>query len=213
MLNFGSPELQAKVVPEVLSGKKNICLAITEAFAGSDVSGLQTVATKDGDDWIITGTKKYAPMPFLHPVSNRLLDVANAVHRWITNGTFADYFTVGCKTDTGFTVILVPRSYELSTKPIKTSYSSTAGTAYVTLEKVRVPIANTLGQEGKGMSVMLSNFNHERWMIMAMSLAAQRVVLEECLKYVEWLFRLLASSGSYLLIICVCADTGGSRSE
>lgn len=58
VLNFGSPELQATVVPEVLSGKKYICLAITEAFAGSDVAGLQTMAVRDGDHWVITGTKK-----------------------------------------------------------------------------------------------------------------------------------------------------------
>ena len=59
VLNFGSPELQAKVVPEVLDGKKFICLAISEAFAGSDVGGLQTYAERDGDEWVITGTKKY----------------------------------------------------------------------------------------------------------------------------------------------------------
>ena len=76
MLNFGSPELQAKVVPEVLDGKKFICLAISEAFAGSDVGGLQTYAEREGDEWVITGTKK-----------------------WITNGVFADYFTVAARTD------------------------------------------------------------------------------------------------------------------
>jgi alkylation response protein AidB-like acyl-CoA dehydrogenase len=60
VLNFASPEVQAKVVPEVLQGKKLICLAISEAFAGSDVSGLQTTAEKssDGMYWIINGTKK-----------------------------------------------------------------------------------------------------------------------------------------------------------
>ena len=47
------------MVPEVLSGKKFIALAVSEAFAGSDVSGLQTTAIRDGNDWIITGTKKY----------------------------------------------------------------------------------------------------------------------------------------------------------
>jgi alkylation response protein AidB-like acyl-CoA dehydrogenase len=103
-------------------------------------------------------------------------------NRWITNGTFADYFTVGCKTEGGYTVILVPRSDELSTKPIKTAYSATAGTAFVTFDKVRVPLSNTLGKEGKGMSVILSNFNHERWMILSMSLSTQRLILEECLK-------------------------------
>jgi alkylation response protein AidB-like acyl-CoA dehydrogenase len=58
VLKFGSPELQANVVPDVLSGKKYIALAISEAFAGSDVSGLQTTAVKDGNEWVITGTKK-----------------------------------------------------------------------------------------------------------------------------------------------------------
>lgn len=66
VLNFGSPEIKARVIPDVLSGQKLICLAISEAFAGSDVSGLKTTATKteDGKHWIINGTKK-----------------------WITNGT------------------------------------------------------------------------------------------------------------------------------
>jgi len=60
VLNFGSDEIKAQVVPEVLAGKKFICLAISEAFAGSDVGGLQTTAVRDGDYWVISGTKKYA---------------------------------------------------------------------------------------------------------------------------------------------------------
>ncbi|OBZ71855.1 putative medium-chain specific acyl-CoA dehydrogenase, mitochondrial [Grifola frondosa] len=162
VLNFGSPELQAKVVSEVLSGKKFICLAISEAFAGSDVSGMQTTAVRDGDEWVINGTKK-----------------------WITNGTFADYFTVACKTGNGYTVVLVPRSDAVSTKAIKTAYSSTAGTAYVTFDNARVPVGNTLGTVGKGMQVILSNFNHERWMIVCTSLSAQRKIVEESLKWVN----------------------------
>jgi alkylation response protein AidB-like acyl-CoA dehydrogenase len=58
ILNYGSPELQAAVLPDILSGKKFVALAISEAFAGSDVSGLQTTAIKDGDQWVVTGTKK-----------------------------------------------------------------------------------------------------------------------------------------------------------
>ena len=66
VMNFARPELRDRVVEEVLSGKKFICLAVSEAFAGSDVSGIQTTATKteDGKFWIVNGTKK-----------------------WITNGT------------------------------------------------------------------------------------------------------------------------------
>ncbi len=57
VLNFGSEELKAKVLPEVFSGKKFICLAISEAQAGSDVMGLQTTAVKseDGKEWIVNG--------------------------------------------------------------------------------------------------------------------------------------------------------------
>ena len=57
VLNFGSEELKARIVPDVLEGKKFICLAISEAHAGSDVMGLQTTAVKseDGKEWIING--------------------------------------------------------------------------------------------------------------------------------------------------------------
>jgi hypothetical protein len=58
VLNYGSPEVQALVVSDVLQAKKFICLAITEAFAGSDVSGIQTTARKEGNQWVINGTKK-----------------------------------------------------------------------------------------------------------------------------------------------------------
>ena len=55
----------------------------------------------------------------------------------------------------GFTVILVERGEGVETKPIKTAYSSAAGTAYVTFDKVKVPVENTLGEEGGGIFVML----------------------------------------------------------
>jgi alkylation response protein AidB-like acyl-CoA dehydrogenase len=160
LLNYGTKEIQDKYLPEVFAGKKFIALAISEAFAGSDVSGLQTTAVRDGDYWVINGTKK-----------------------WITNGTFADYFTTGCRTENGFTCILIPRGEGVETKAIKTAYSATAGTAYVTFDNVRVPVSNTLGPVGKGMEVILSNFNHERWLIMAMAVGSQRFIVEECMKW------------------------------
>lgn len=164
VLNFGSEEMQARVVPDVLSGKKTICLAISEAQAGSDVMGLQTTATKtpDGKFYVINGAKK-----------------------WITNGMYADYFTTGCRTEDGFTVILVERGEGVETKPIKTSYSPSAGTAYVTFDNVKVPVENVLGEEGGGIFVMLSNFNHERWVMCCSSARSQRSIVEECLKWVN----------------------------
>ncbi|KAF7327904.1 Acyl-CoA dehydrogenase [Mycena kentingensis (nom. inval.)] len=162
VLNFGSEELKARIVPEVFQGKKFISLAISEAHAGSDVMGLQTTAVKseDGKEWIINGTKK-----------------------WITNGHFSDYFTVGCKTEDGFTVILVERGPGVETKSIKTSYSPSAGTAYITFDNARAPVGNTLGEEGGGIFVMLSNFNHERWVMCCGSARSQRAIIEECLKW------------------------------
>ncbi len=78
VLQFANNEAwKNKIAAEVFSGKKKICLAITEAFAGSDVAGLRTTAekTKDGKHYIVNGTKK-----------------------WITNGIFSDYFVTGVKT-------------------------------------------------------------------------------------------------------------------
>ncbi|KIM24952.1 hypothetical protein M408DRAFT_331433 [Serendipita vermifera MAFF 305830] len=164
VMNFGNDELKKKVMPEVLSAKKFICLAVTEAFAGSDVAGLKTTAvkTEDGKHWIVNGTKK-----------------------WITNGHFADYFTTPCKTDGGLTAIMIERGPGVETSPIKTSYSSTAGTAYVTFDNVKVPVENTLGPEDAGLLVILSNFNHERWVMLCASARSQRLVVEECLKWVN----------------------------
>ncbi|KAF8629594.1 hypothetical protein AX15_003340 [Amanita polypyramis BW_CC] len=160
VLNFGSAEMKARMIPEIFDGKKYIALAVSEPFAGSDVSGLQTTAVRDGDYWIINGTKK-----------------------WITNGSFADYFTTACKTKAGYAAILIPRGPGVETKLIGTAYSSAAGTAYVTFDNVRVPVSNTIGPDGAGMSIILSNFNHERWMVTGTSLSAQRQIVEESLKW------------------------------
>ena len=58
---------------------------------------------------------------------------------------------------------MIERGEGVETKQIKTSYSTTAGTAYVTFDNVKVPTKHLLGEEHKGMNVILSNFNHERW--------------------------------------------------
>ncbi|KAH7101922.1 acyl-CoA dehydrogenase NM domain-like protein [Auriculariales sp. MPI-PUGE-AT-0066] len=162
VLNFGSPELQQRIVPDILKGKKFISLAISEAYAGSDVAGLKTTAVKseDGKFWIVNGHKK-----------------------WITNGTFSDYFTTGVRTDGGLTVLLIERVEGVETKQIKTSYSTAAGTAYITFDNVKVPVENTLGEVNDGLRVILSNFNHERWVMCCASARSQRSIVEECITW------------------------------
>ncbi|KAG5652331.1 hypothetical protein H0H81_005399 [Sphagnurus paluster] len=141
--NFAKPAVREKILSEVLRGEKLVCLAISEAFAGSDVAGTRTFAKKsdDGKYWTVTGTKK-----------------------WITNGHFADYFITGCRTEKGMVVLLIERGEGIETKHINTSYGPASGTAFVTFDQVKVPVEHTLGpDDGNGLAVILSNFNHERW--------------------------------------------------
>jgi alkylation response protein AidB-like acyl-CoA dehydrogenase len=115
VLQFANDEAwKKKIADEVFSGKKKICLAITEAFAGSDVAGIRTTATKtpDGKHYIVNGTKK-----------------------WITNGVFCDYFVTGVRTDKGLSVVLIERQEGVETNAIKTSYSAAAGTTFITFDK------------------------------------------------------------------------------
>ena len=86
VLNFGSDEIKAKVVPDVLDGKKFICLAISEAQAGSDVMGLQTTAVKseDGKSWIINGESFNMT---LYPIILSTCWGGKGSKKWITNGT------------------------------------------------------------------------------------------------------------------------------
>ncbi|CEJ91635.1 Putative Acyl-dehydrogenase family protein [[Torrubiella] hemipterigena] len=163
VLNFAHDQAwKKKIADEVFSGKKKLCLAITEAFAGSDVAGLRTTAVKtpDGKHYIVNGTKK-----------------------WITNGVFCDYFVTGVNTGKGLSVLLIERGEGVETKAIKTSYSPAAGTAYITFDNVKVPVENLLGQENKGIHVILSNFNHERWMMACGSIRGARMIVEESLKW------------------------------
>lgn len=99
---------------------------------------------------------------------------------------FADYFVTGCKTPKGFSVILIPRECEdgsIETKRIKTSYSTAAATAYIEFDNVKVPANYLLGKEDQGFIVIMSNFNHERWVMSAAVIRWCRTIVEECLKW------------------------------
>ncbi|XRB11950.1 Acyl-CoA dehydrogenase [Pseudoscourfieldia marina] len=163
---FGTDALRRKVLPEVLSGKKKICLAISEAGAGSDVAniGCKAELSEDGRHFVVTGAKK-----------------------WITNGMFADYFTTAVRTSGpgmgGITLLLIERSEGVSTRLIKSMYSSSAGTAYVLFDHVRVPVENVLGKVGQGFKCIMFNFNHERWVMCATIVAYSRVLLDEAMRW------------------------------
>ncbi|CAL1160052.1 unnamed protein product, partial [Cladocopium goreaui] len=141
-------------------------LSITEAFAGSDVAGLRTTAVLDstGENYIVNGTKK-----------------------WITGGMYADWFVTAVRTGKqgagGISMMLIPRSDAVQTKIMKSKYSSAAGTAYVTYENCIVPKKYLIGTENKGFQIIMSNFNHERWMITGVCIARARICTEETFKW------------------------------
>jgi alkylation response protein AidB-like acyl-CoA dehydrogenase len=114
---------------------------------------------------------------------NLSLQHPKGTKKWITNGTFCDYFVTAVKTKKGFSVLLIERQEGLETKQIKTSYSSTAGTAFIQFDNVKVPAENLLGVEDAGFKVIMTNFNHERWMIATFSVRTSRMIVEDCIKW------------------------------
>lgn len=166
LLKYGSDMMKKEIVPPIVMGQTTSVLAISEAFAGSDVAALRTTAVLDasGENYIVNGTKK-----------------------WITGGMYADWFVTAVRTGKagagGISMLLVPRSDAVQTKIIKSKYSSAAGTAYVTYENAVVPKKYLIGQENKGFQIIMSNFNHERWMIAVVCIARARMCTEETFKW------------------------------
>lgn len=158
-------EVKERVVGPCLRGESVICLAITEPTAGSDVANLKTTAEDAGDHYILNGEKK-----------------------WITNGVFADFFSVACRTGgqgaKGLSFLLVEKTMPgVTTRKMKCSGVWASGTTYITFEDVKVPKGNLIGKEGKGFNYIMENFNHERFGICAMSSRFARVCLEESIKF------------------------------
>jgi len=165
VLLFGSEELKDKVADDCLRGKKFICLAISEPEAGSDVAGIHTTARREGDYYIVNGSKK-----------------------WITNGIFADYFTTAVRTGGkgggGLSLLLIEKSFPgVSTRKMKCTGVWPSGTTYVSFDDVKVPVKNLIGTENEGFKYIMYNFNHERWSLVIQATRLSRVLYEESFKY------------------------------
>jgi citronellyl-CoA dehydrogenase len=150
-----------------LRGEKIAALGVSEPGAGSDVSGIRTTARRVGDDYVINGQKTY-----------------------ITNGTRADFITLFAKTDpdaahAGISVILVPTNvpgFQVS-KKLKKVGNWSSDTAEIFFEDVKVPVRYRLGEEGMGFQYLMQNFQSERLIGCATSVAGARRTLEEGIAY------------------------------
>jgi len=167
VLHFGNQHLRDKCIRPCLMGEKFICLAITEPYAGSDVANLRATAEKDpsGEFYVVNGEKK-----------------------WITNGVFSDFFTVAVRTGGpgpgGLSLMVLERGMPgLETKQMDCMGVWPSGTTYITMDNVKVPKENLIGEENMGFMYIMYNFNYERWGLIAQATRLARVCLEEAFKY------------------------------
>ena len=168
VVNFAKDALKDEIIPQVIAGKKRIALAITEPSGGSDVANLQTTAKREGDYYIVNGSKTF-----------------------ISGGMGADWFTTGVRTGgkggAGVSLIVIPADLAgVSRTPLdKKQGWWCSDTATIHFDNVKVPVENLLAEEGHGFLVIANNFNNERMAMATMMEASCRVCLEEAVKWAQ----------------------------
>jgi alkylation response protein AidB-like acyl-CoA dehydrogenase len=160
-------EQKTRWLPGFVAGEIITAIAMSEPGAGSDLQGLKTTAVRDGDDWILNGSKIF-----------------------ITNGLMADLVLVVARTDPeagacGFSLLAVERGmpgFERGRKLDKIGMKA-QDTAELFFSDVRVPAANLVGTEGMGFIHLMNNLPQERLSIAAVAVAASRIVLDLTVHY------------------------------
>ncbi len=144
-------ELRKKYLTPSVNGDKIGCLCVSEPFGGSDVAGMRTTAVKNGDSYVLNGSKTF-----------------------ITNGVYCDYMVVAAKTDVaagnkGISIFVVDRNSEgVSANKLNKLGWRASDTAELAYDNVIVPASNLLGEEGKGFSYIMEAFALER-LVMAIN--------------------------------------------
>jgi len=167
ILAFGTEEQKQEWVVPAIKGEKILCLGITEPDAGSDVSGIKTRAVRDGDEYVINGSKTY-----------------------ITNGLRADVIVLVTKTDPdagydGFTLFLVPMDAPgvIREKRLEKLGMHASDTALLAFQDVRVGAGAVLGQVGKGFYHIMWELQGERLIGAAGCVAGAQKVFDKTLQY------------------------------
>ncbi len=160
------PEVKERVLPDILAGRKISALAITEPGGGSDVANLKTTARRDGDHYVVNGSKTF-----------------------ITSGMRADYYTVAVRTGdaggNGVSLLLIERDrpgFERTELDRKMGWWC-SDTATLYFDNCRVPVENLLGEENRGFRLIMQNFNLERLFMAAGCNAFAQVCLDEVVAY------------------------------
>ena len=166
--SFASDEIKRQVLPGVLDGSKRISLGITEPCGGSDVANLQTTAKREGDNYIVNGSKTF-----------------------ISGGMNANWTTTAVRTGgegaKGVSMLLIPMELEgvSRTKLERKQGWWCSDTATIYFDNVKVPVAYLIGEENRGFKVIMNNFNAERMMLCVNMEASSRVCLEEAVNWAQ----------------------------
>ena len=168
LVMFGTDQQKAKYLPGIASGEIITSFALTEPEAGSDSAAVQTRATRDGDHYVLNGSKRY-----------------------ITNANKAHLFTVMARTDPnkpgggGVSAFLVERNLPGLTvgKPEKKMGQQGAHICDVNFDNVRVPVENRLGAEGEGFKVAMQVLDRGRLHISSVCIGVAERLITDCVAY------------------------------
>ena len=166
---WGTDEQRQRFLPKLVSGEHLGALAMTETGAGTDVMSMRTTATRDGDEYILNGSKM-----------------------WITNAPRSDIMIVYAVTDPdagsrGLSAFVVERGTPGFSTPQKLDKLGMRGsdTSEVLMEDCRVPVSNRLAEEGKGAKILMNGLDYERVVLAGGSLGIMRACMDLVIPYVH----------------------------
>lgn len=167
VLNFGSEELKQTYVPRVASGDSQASYALSEPDAGSDVASMTTRAVRDGDDWILNGSKC-----------------------WITNAGISDLYTVFARTSedrhTGITAFLVEADWGVKVDKLEHKLGIKGSpTGVISFDEVRVPDTHRIGEVGQGFTVAMHTLDRSRPTIGAQAIGIAQGALDVAVEYMK----------------------------
>ena len=170
LVRAGTAEQRARLLPDILAGRRICALGVTEPRGGSDLTRIATTARREGEDWVLNGRKLY-----------------------ITNANIADLFFVIARTDpearggSGFSLFVVERGmpgFSNGQHFEKTGWHS-SDTGELVFDDVRVPGANLIGEAGRGFHLMMKGLDHERLCAAAQALGMADKAMDLTLEWVR----------------------------
>lgn len=168
ILKYGSEALKQKYLPGIIKGELICSIGITEPGAGSDAKNIQTRAIKDGDHYIVNGSKTF-----------------------ITNGVYGDFIVTVVKTNpeagtAGVSLLVIDRNAEgVSATKLKKLGWHASDTAELSFDNVKVPVENLIGEEGRGFYYLMNGLQLERLVAVPTCVIGMEWAIEETLKYMS----------------------------